>query len=469
MAGAPSLISFPVRRGERQLVAPARPTPYGFKMLSDIDDQDVLRFYRSGIFFYRGNAPRAGLDPVKVIRSALAEALVHFHPLAGRLRELQPTRKLVVECTGEGVVFVEADADVRMDDLGDSLAPPVPCYDKLLCEPESPTAVVVDRPLIYFQVTRLRCGGFIFGFQICHCMADGTGIVQFLTALTEFARGVPGAPTVRPVWERELFMAGWPPEITYDHQEYAPLPDRGKDMAIPGDDVFAHHAFFFGPSEIAAIRSQAPPALRSATSRFDLVGAFMWRCRTAALRFDPDDLVRLSLFVERARNRSRRPVPPGYYGNAFAFAAAAAAAGELCRRPFGYALQLLLEAKARASQEGYVQSVASFNAARRRPPFPKARTYLISDVTQAGLLAVDFGWGRPLYGGPATIMLATFHLEGRNEAGDAGILVPMRLPAPAMEGLKQQVRKELTAYGAIENDGDKINSNLVPGPVLAKL
>ncbi|XP_022680064.1 benzyl alcohol O-benzoyltransferase-like [Setaria italica] len=336
MAGAPSLISFPVRRGERQLVAPARPTPYGFKMLSDIDDQDVLRFYRSGIFFYRGNAPRAGLDPVKVIRSALAEALVHFHPLAGRLRELQPTRKLVVECTGEGVVFVEADADVRMDDLGDSLAPPVPCYDKLLCEPESPTAVVVDRPLIYFQVTRLRCGGFIFGFQICHCMADGTGIVQFLTALTEFARGVPGAPT-------------------------------------------------------------------------------------------------------------------------------------LCRRPFGYALQLLLEAKARASQEGYVQSVASFNAARRRPPFPKARTYLISDVTQAGLLAVDFGWGRPLYGGPATIMLATFHLEGRNEAGDAGILVPMRLPAPAMEGLKQQVRKELTAYGAIENDGDKINSNLVPGPVLAKL
>jgi hypothetical protein len=127
-----------------------------------------------------------------------------------------------------------------------------------------------------------------------------------------------------------------------------------------------------------------------------------------------------------------------------------------------------VEAKARASQEGYVQSVASFNAAHRRPPFPKARTYLISDVTQAGLLAVDFGWGRPLYGGPATTMLATFHQEGRNEAGEAGILVPIRLPTLAMERLKQQLRKELLAYVAIKT-ADKIDSNLVTGPNLAKL
>lgn len=151
MAGAPTL-TFSVRRGERELVAPARPTPYEFKVLSDIDDQEVLRFYRSGIFFYRGDASKSELDPVKVIKSAVSEALVHFYPLAGRFRELQPTRKLVVECTGEGVVFIEADADIRMDDLGGALAPPVPCYDKLLCEPESPTAVVVDRPLLYVQV-----------------------------------------------------------------------------------------------------------------------------------------------------------------------------------------------------------------------------------------------------------------------------------------------------------------------------
>lgn len=313
-------------------------------------------------------------------------------------------------------------------------------------------------------------------------MADGTGIVQFLTALTEFARGVPGAPTVRPVWSRELFMAGWPPEITHDHLEYAPLPDdstakdddRVNKNPSDGGEVIDHHAFFFGPAEIAAIRAQAPPALRSAVSRFDLVGAFMWRCRTAALQFDPSAAVRLHIFVNaRVRNRSRRPVPVGYYGNAFAFAAASAPAGELCRRPFRHALQLLVEAKARASREGYVQSVAGFNAARRRPPFPKARTFLVSDVTQAGLMAVDFGWGRPVYGGPATIMLASFHQEGRNQAGEPGILVPIRLPAPAMERLKENVRKELGARIDVETTvDDETNSNMKMhggAPVLAKL
>uniref|UniRef100_A0A0E0L0L6 Uncharacterized protein n=1 Tax=Oryza punctata TaxID=4537 RepID=A0A0E0L0L6_ORYPU len=468
MAGAPTL-AFSVRRRERELVAPARPTPYEFKMLSDIDDQDILRFNRSGILFYRHNPSKDGLDPVKVIKAAISETLVHFYPLAGRFRELRPTRKLVVECTGEGIVFVEADANFRMDELGTSLAPPVPCYDMLLCEPESPTADVVDRPLLFIQVTRLACGGFVFGMHICHCMADGSGIVQFLTALTEFARGVHGAPTVRPVWEREALTARWPPTVTRDHVEYTPPPDAGKDVLSP-TDAYAHHVFFFGASEIAALRSQAPPDLRAVSSRFDLVGAFMWRCRTAALRYDPGDVVRLHMFVNaRVRNRSKRPVPRGYYGNAIVFAAASVPAGELWRRPFGHALRLLMEAKARASEEGYVQSVANFNAAHRRPPFPKARTYLISDMTQAGLMAIDFGWGKPVYGGPATTMLATFHLEGRNEVGEAGVIVPIRLPNPVIQRLIQEVNKGLTA-GASVAILDDARASVVPDDyVLAKL
>lgn len=314
-------------------------------------------------------------------------------------------------------------------------------------------------------MTRLACGGFVFGMHICHCMADGSGIVQFLTALTEFARGVHGAPTVRPVWEREVLTARWPPTVTRDHVEYTPLPNPGKDVLSP-TDAYAHHVFFFGASEIAALRSQAPPDLRAVSSRFDLVGAFMWRCRTAALRYDPGDVVRLHMFVNaRVRNRSKRPVPRGYYGNAIVFAAASVPAGELWRRPFGYALRLLMQAKARASEEGYVQSVANFNAAHRRPPFPKARTYLISDMTQAGLMAIDFGWGKPVYGGPATTMLATFHLEGRNEVGEAGVIVPIRLPNPVIERLIQEVNKGLTA-GAVAD----AKANVVPDDcVLAKL
>nr|CAB3460161.1 unnamed protein product [Digitaria exilis] len=64
----------------------------------------------------------AGADPAAVIRRALGEALVPYNP--GRIREVDG--KLVVECTGEGVLFVVADADVRLAELEAATAPTPP-------------------------------------------------------------------------------------------------------------------------------------------------------------------------------------------------------------------------------------------------------------------------------------------------------------------------------------------------------
>ncbi|BAS75521.1 Os01g0877700 [Oryza sativa Japonica Group] len=50
-------------------------------------------------------------------------------------------------------------------------------------------AVVTDRPLLYVQVTRLRCGGFVFSTQICHNLVDAAGITQFLQAVGELVEG----------------------------------------------------------------------------------------------------------------------------------------------------------------------------------------------------------------------------------------------------------------------------------------
>uniref|UniRef100_A0ACD5TX22 Uncharacterized protein n=1 Tax=Avena sativa TaxID=4498 RepID=A0ACD5TX22_AVESA len=227
-----------VRRSAPELVAPARPTPYELKTLSDIDDQQGIRFYRSGVHIYRRSDARAGDDPAAVLRTALAEALVHYYPIAGRIRETTPGAiggKLLVECTGEGAVFVEADADATVEDLGSVMGPPVPYHEQFLCEPDGAFigATVVGRPLLFFQVTRMRCGGFVWGLQICHCMADAAGTSQLLTAISEFARGVPGAPTVPPVWARDILSARSPPEaITRHHPEYEPVPDAGRDKEM---------------------------------------------------------------------------------------------------------------------------------------------------------------------------------------------------------------------------------------------
>lgn len=149
-----STLSFTVLRREPVLVGPASPTTSRErKRLSDIDDQDELRSHIRGIFFYRGGGLARG-DPVDIIRRALSEALVHYYPLAGRLREVGG-RKLVVDCTGEGVTFVEADADVRLADLEadvPGLMPPFPWIKELCFEVEGSSAVL-NCPLVIIQVS----------------------------------------------------------------------------------------------------------------------------------------------------------------------------------------------------------------------------------------------------------------------------------------------------------------------------
>uniref|UniRef100_A0A7N2MIP7 Uncharacterized protein n=1 Tax=Quercus lobata TaxID=97700 RepID=A0A7N2MIP7_QUELO len=86
-----------------------------------------------------------GRDPVRVIREALAKTL------AGRIRE-GPGRKLVVECTGESIMFIEADAEVTLEQFGDApQRPPFPCWEELLFEvPDS--GGILNCPLLHIQV-----------------------------------------------------------------------------------------------------------------------------------------------------------------------------------------------------------------------------------------------------------------------------------------------------------------------------
>nr|GMD82642.1 benzyl alcohol O-benzoyltransferase-like [Ipomoea batatas] len=156
LAPLPQPLEFTVRRWPPQLVPPAEPTPREIKHLSDIDDQDGLRSYIPLIFFYPKNSSMEGVDPAKFIRTAIAKALVFYYPFAGRLRE-GAGGKLTVDCTGEGVMFTEADADVTLDAFGDALHPPIPRLDELIY-PVGGSGEFLNFPLLLFQL--LNCPTF---------------------------------------------------------------------------------------------------------------------------------------------------------------------------------------------------------------------------------------------------------------------------------------------------------------------
>ncbi|GJR16711.1 benzyl alcohol O-benzoyltransferase-like protein [Tanacetum coccineum] len=132
-----------------ELIYPAEPTPIELKPLSDIDDQDGARFQIPMIQIYRGD-PTKNRNPAIVIREALAKLLVPYYPFAGRLRE-GPGRKLFVDCSGQGVLFIEADVDGTLDQFGETLIPPFPCMEELLYDVPG-SSEILDSPLLLVQV-----------------------------------------------------------------------------------------------------------------------------------------------------------------------------------------------------------------------------------------------------------------------------------------------------------------------------
>ena len=126
--------------------------------------------------------------------------------------------------------------------------------------------------------------------------------------------------------------------------------------------------------------------------------------------------------------------------------AAISTAGELCPNPLSYAVELVRKAKNQVDME-YMRSTADVIAMRRgqSPPLT-AGMYYLADETKARFHDLDFGWGKPVYAGPAEavpspsfLLLFSFLLASKNANGEDGIVVPICLPGPAMDRLVEEM------------------------------
>ncbi|XP_042396621.1 acyl transferase 4-like [Zingiber officinale] len=152
---------------------------------------DGIKHHRHGV----------SLSAAKVIREALAKALVPYYPVAGRLVSFDD--RIEVACNGEGVWFVEAAVADRS--LNDWEAIPLSVVKEELL-PSCPPHLNQQEMILMMQVTHFQCGGFVVGLKFSHLVFDGIGVGQFLKAIGEIACGQTH-PSIDPFWYRDTIPA----------------------------------------------------------------------------------------------------------------------------------------------------------------------------------------------------------------------------------------------------------------------
>ncbi|KAK3161284.1 hypothetical protein QOZ80_1BG0075140 [Eleusine coracana subsp. coracana] len=371
-----------VSRSPPSLIPPAGPTPGGTLPLSSIDKTAAVRVSVDFIQVFPPAAGSGAVDQdaaVAAMRDGFARALVPYYPVAGRIAEPSPGDP-VVDCTGEGVWFVEAAASCALTDVNCLERPLLIPKEELL--PRPPPEEKLEDLILMAQVTKFTCGGFAVGICFSHLVFDGQGAAQFLKAAGELARGLP-APSVAPVWDRDT------------------IPDPPKHPRGPPPSFtafsFVTQVAEISPESIARIKDEFKVASGGQTcSTFDAVTAVVFRCRAVAACLPNDAEVRLG-FAASTRHLLHGVLPSveGYYGNCVYPVGVTRTSKAMREVSVAEAVAVMREAKETLAAR-FTDWMRGGAADHYNVPLDYG-TVTVSDWSRVGFNEVDYGFGEPGY------------------------------------------------------------------------
>ena len=133
-------------QNQPSLICPSSPTPKHSLYLSNLDDQKFLRFSIKYLYLFKKSI---SLD---ILKYSLSKVLVHYYPLAGRLRaSTEVDQKLEIDCNGEGAVFAEAFMDITAEEFLELSKKPNKSWRKLMYKVEAQS--FLDIPPLVIQVS----------------------------------------------------------------------------------------------------------------------------------------------------------------------------------------------------------------------------------------------------------------------------------------------------------------------------
>lgn len=415
------------------LVAPAKVTPsrrFFFPVVNVFSGFGSILSSHTLLF---DAPPGRHLDdnyPAHTIRQALEKLLVPYYPFAGRLRPSGQHGKLEVVCDGQGVLFVDAYANITMVELKrlDRAFWSEFQFDEIV---DDSTDVV---PLVV-QLTKLACGGFVLSIRLLHSLCDSSGILHFLRGWSELARGEEQVSTL-PIWGTEL------PRSTIEGQRFhfptLALAHILETMACRHEkhdfrNLVPITQISFSSNDIRILTRLLRKEGSRKCNTFEALAAHVWRERTRALDIPASSEVRLFFPTPVSHD-----LPMVFYGQYAFNTQAITTVGYLLQNDLAHAVQLIQKAS-KFVEEGFTKCVTDF-ADAHCPAGCAPYTNLIFTLLTDDLSKIGFGSGMPPYTADAVRLHSPVNAVSiTNVSEDSLELLVTNIPANAVESFKHNV------------------------------
>ncbi|MCL7038624.1 hypothetical protein MKW94_020252 [Papaver nudicaule] len=249
----------------KEIVKASLPTPPHLRRFKlSLLDQLLPPFYVPVVLFYPASADQEPNTSNKseLLKKSLSETLTQFYPIAGRVKD-----NFLIDCTHEGVDFIEAKVDGVMSDF----------MSADVVHQLHPSHIMLDdvakEAQLAIQVNSFDCGGIAISISTSHKIIDGCTAITFISSWAAITRAAPKQEILYPTFDSADIFPALPPGVQVSSLE--------SDDSMEGENVITK-VFVFTAPKIAALRAWISE-LRSSNvmsrypSRAEALSALIWK------------------------------------------------------------------------------------------------------------------------------------------------------------------------------------------------